>query len=357
MGFTGAFVLAAAGAEELEWLGGADGDESFPGGWTALVLSDEDVFWERDRVLAQLVEQTGRPALVALCLDSDFLGIVGRTPGGRTWDGVVDAESAAAARAEGLEAEYDVVVPVFAAPEEAVAGAVAWADAAGISPDEAALRRLFEVTEWEQPADQYWPALLAALRVESAPAPALSPAGRSPRPASRTKPLDQVVRDRIAPVLKELGFSRKGRKFTLERADGARAWTEVRAYRLGQHDAEFFVEFFVQPRVWRDMARAWHGHDSDWALVERPRALGGRTGPHERPVVLRPRRRDDRHGTHSRRDGPGRGRLDLPRSGSPARPRPVTSADSAPAGVGDARPSSPCCWRRSRDPRRSWRRC
>lgn len=271
MGFTGTFVLAAAVAEELAWLGGSEGDESFPGGWTALELADEDVFWERDRVLTQLVDQTGRPALVALSLDSDFLGIVGRSPDGATWDGVVDAESAAVAREEGLEQEYDAVVPAFAGPEDAVAGALAWAGAAGMSPDEAELRRILTVTEWEQPADQYWPELLAALRVESAQA--LPPTPTAPPPTSRTKPLDQVVRDRIAPVLKELGFSRKGRKFTFERADGARAFASLRSYRLGRNDVEFHLDFVAQPRIWRDFADLRMGAGSEWGLWQ-PRLRG-----------------------------------------------------------------------------------
>lgn len=278
MGFTGTFVLAAADAEELEWVGGYDDHESLPGGWTALVVGDEDVFWDRDRILARLIQETGRPALLALSLDSDFLGIVGRTPDGGSWDGVIDAESAAAAREEGLEEGYDGVVPEFSGPDDAVAGALVWARAAGLSADEEALRRIFTVAEWEQPADQYWPDLLAALGVDEAVEPAVPPAeaappAPAPARAARTKPLDQVVRDRIAPVLADFGFTRKGRKLTLERADGARAFATVRSYSLGIDDVEFHLDFVVQPRIWRDFADLQLGAGSEWGLWQ-PRLPG-----------------------------------------------------------------------------------
>jgi hypothetical protein len=66
------------------------------------------------------------------------------------------------------------------------------------------------------------------------------------------KALDQVLRDRIAPVLKEAGFSRKGRLFWLESAAGDRAFVSFGAFKLGQHDAEFFVDVGVLPTVYAD---------------------------------------------------------------------------------------------------------
>ncbi|WP_460850411.1 hypothetical protein [Nocardioides ultimimeridianus] len=66
------------------------------------------------------------------------------------------------------------------------------------------------------------------------------------------KPLDQVVRDRIAPVLKEFGFERRGRSFWLETAPGDLAVVEVAQFKLARHDAEFFVGMGVQPKVWAD---------------------------------------------------------------------------------------------------------
>lgn len=81
------------------------------------------------------------------------------------------------------------------------------------------------------------------------------------------KPLDQVVRDRIAPVLKDAGFRKKGRLFTLENEGGDRAIVEVYQFRLGRHDAEFLVELDIQPRVWRDwMAHlGFETHDGVWS--------------------------------------------------------------------------------------------
>lgn len=67
------------------------------------------------------------------------------------------------------------------------------------------------------------------------------------------KPLDQVVRDCIAPVLKESGFKKTGRLFTLERPDGNRAHVNVHPYRLGMNDAEFFLDLHIQPKIWRDL--------------------------------------------------------------------------------------------------------
>jgi hypothetical protein len=66
------------------------------------------------------------------------------------------------------------------------------------------------------------------------------------------KALDQVLRDRIAPALKEAGFSRKGRLFWLESPGGDRAFVSFGAFKLGQHDAEFFVDVAVLPAVYAD---------------------------------------------------------------------------------------------------------
>lgn len=66
------------------------------------------------------------------------------------------------------------------------------------------------------------------------------------------RPLDQVVRDRIAPVLREAGFKRRGRWFRRENDRGDAACVYVRAFRLGVHDAEFFVNRYVLPKIWWD---------------------------------------------------------------------------------------------------------
>lgn len=165
MGMTSGFALFAdADPEVLAFLGEVEDAEKIESGhvvwWSALV--DEDVFWARDEILLRIVEATGLPALLALTLDSDFLGVVGRTVEGTLWDGVVDREASEGYREEGLDEEYDVVVPEFAEPDDAVRGAVAWAEAAGLSADRSALEAMFFEHVWEKPADQYWTDLLSA---------------------------------------------------------------------------------------------------------------------------------------------------------------------------------------------------
>ncbi|NEA31291.1 hypothetical protein [Streptomyces sp. SID13031] len=63
-----------------------------------------------------------------------------------------------------------------------------------------------------------------------------------PRNALRT-----VVRDHVAPLLKEAGFARSGHRFTLTRDDGTQAWVTVRSYKLGYYEAEFHVDAGIWP--------------------------------------------------------------------------------------------------------------
>lgn len=67
------------------------------------------------------------------------------------------------------------------------------------------------------------------------------------------KALDQVVRDRIAPIMKRAGFTRKGRLFWLETPLGDRAFLWFSPFTLGQHEAEFFVEASIQPATYVDL--------------------------------------------------------------------------------------------------------
>lgn len=269
MGFSGAFVLAStADPDGLSWLGEYDECDRLEGDWVSFVFPDEDAFWEREETLAQLVDQTGRPALIGLTLDSDFLGVVGRTRDGTTWDGVVDRGAAAAYRAAALDEGHDAVIPEFSTSRIASANAREWAAAAGLEVDEAALVCLFSGEGIDRPAHLYWDDLLSALGATRPGAAAPDPAPRPALPSARkpAKPLDQVIRDWIAPALKDAGFTRKGRKFTLERPDGARAFTSIRPYVLGQNDVEFHMDVFVQPRIWRDFAAFRNGHDSEWDM-------------------------------------------------------------------------------------------
>lgn len=84
---------------------------------------------------------------------------------------------------------------------------------------------------------------------------------------SVVKELDQVVRDRIAPVLVPAGFRRRGRRFVHDGPLG-RVVITARSFSLGRHDAEFHVEVLVSPLVhvqfctWRD------GPDNDGFMVQ-----------------------------------------------------------------------------------------
>ncbi|HWJ09689.1 MAG TPA: hypothetical protein VNS46_09960 [Nocardioides sp.] len=279
MGFTGSFVLAAATAGELDWLGDAldtralvtqTFDSQSLGAWTAAVYDDTEPFDRRAEVLARLVAETGRPALVAITLDSDFLGVAGLAPDGQGWSGAVDPEAAAAHREEAGD-EGDDGLPVFAPVDVAVPGALAWAAAGGLVADAHGLRRVL-AADGDGPADQRWGDLVTALGLvePSGPAVAGSPPPAAPssprRGSSLRRPLDRVVRDRMDPVLTAAGFRRKGRRWTAESDAGDQARVFVHASKLGRHDAEFHVELDVEPRVWRDF-RDWRfggGADGLW---------------------------------------------------------------------------------------------
>lgn len=166
MGFSGSFVLVAGDDAVLDEVGLALDYASYTSGgtgWTAAEFDDDAIFWNREQVLDQLVRATNRPAVVALCLDSDFLGLAGLTPGAARWSGAVDLAAARGYRREGVEEGYEDVVPDFPDPETAIAGCIEWARAAELTPDEHEIRRIFMPHEWSQPADMYWPDLLDAL--------------------------------------------------------------------------------------------------------------------------------------------------------------------------------------------------
>lgn len=71
-------------------------------------------------------------------------------------------------------------------------------------------------------------------------------------------PIDELIRDQIAPVLKRLGFKRNKRLFTMNDAQGNTAVVEVRKYynRMFAADAGFVVELHMLPKIWTDY-REW----------------------------------------------------------------------------------------------------
>lgn len=75
------------------------------------------------------------------------------------------------------------------------------------------------------------------------------------------KPVDHITRTWIAPFLLEIGFTRKGREFFIDGADGSRG--EVVVGRFGQG---FHVDLFVSPRVWAEFIRSTTGveHSDLW---------------------------------------------------------------------------------------------
>lgn len=165
MGTTCAFILAHSSPDELPWSDEAEWEGTYvsqDSDWAVLQVP-EAAYWEREDVLAKIVQQTAAGALIALTLDGDFLAVQGLGSDGAQWSGVVDREAAIDYRAEGEEEGYEDIVPEFPTPERSAANAVVWARGNGLRPDEKTIGSIFSVEVWEQPRDQYWWDLLAAL--------------------------------------------------------------------------------------------------------------------------------------------------------------------------------------------------
>ena len=64
------------------------------------------------------------------------------------------------------------------------------------------------------------------------------------------KPLDVFLRDHVRPLLKEKGFSKKGRDFRLVAASGDVAFISFRPWKLGLYDVEFLATGGMLPRLW-----------------------------------------------------------------------------------------------------------
>lgn len=72
-------------------------------------------------------------------------------------------------------------------------------------------------------------------------------------------PLDQGIQRWIAPVLSDAGFTRKGRKFSIEGAGGSTGEIEVVRSAQGRHEAEFQVDPFVSPKIWAEYQLRMYG--------------------------------------------------------------------------------------------------
>lgn len=93
------------------------------------------------------------------------------------------------------------------------------------------------------------------------------------------KPLDQLLRGRVAPLLARRGFVRHGRVFEASPSGGDKAIVEFRPWSIGKHDIEALVDCRVQPEVWSAWARARNPNDPgnggmlEWRVADPGRPL------------------------------------------------------------------------------------
>ncbi|MFI9116988.1 hypothetical protein [Streptomyces venezuelae] len=105
---------------------GIDDTQALTDGWQVTAFADAG-----RRSLANLVERTGTPAVMVSFLDSDVGFIEALTPDGNSWEGLLNREMAKS---------YEIPLEHFPI-EPAIAGALAWSTAAGLTPDEQAIRQ------------------------------------------------------------------------------------------------------------------------------------------------------------------------------------------------------------------------
>ncbi|MFD6276499.1 hypothetical protein ACFWFI_13145 [Streptomyces sp. NPDC060209] len=106
-----------AGADEAEVLGD---------GWQECEFDESG-----PRGLADLVRLTGAPAVLVAFLDSDVGFVEAATPDGASWEGLLN---------RGKAEDYEIPLEQFPV-ESAVKGALTWSAAAGLTADEALVRK------------------------------------------------------------------------------------------------------------------------------------------------------------------------------------------------------------------------
>lgn len=91
------------------------------------------------------------------------------------------------------------------------------------------------------------------------------------------KPLDVFLRDHVRAPLKAKGFSKKGRDFRLNTTNGDTALISFFPWRLGDCEAEFFLEIGVLPLPWIEWSKDVIGEVDDsiasalwWKRVHSP---------------------------------------------------------------------------------------
>ncbi|MGW4230295.1 hypothetical protein ACWEF9_13575 [Streptomyces sp. NPDC004980] len=113
-------LMDAAGFDDV------DEAEALADGWQV-----SDFGEARPRSLGDLVRRTGAPAVMVTFLDSDIGFVEAVTPGGGTWEGLLNRTTADS---------YEIPLERFPV-EPAVAGALAWSTAAGLKGDEELIRK------------------------------------------------------------------------------------------------------------------------------------------------------------------------------------------------------------------------
>ncbi|MFD8211482.1 hypothetical protein ACFV2S_34445 [Streptomyces sp. NPDC059695] len=130
---------------------GIDDTQALAEGWQVTDFADAG-----RRSLASLVERTGTPAIMLSFLDSDVGLVEALTPDGNSWEGLLNREKAKS---------YEIPLEHFPI-ESAVACALAWSAAAGLMPDEEAIRQT--LTGSALFAEELSSALLVALGLPGA---------------------------------------------------------------------------------------------------------------------------------------------------------------------------------------------
>ncbi|MFB6615300.1 hypothetical protein ACFCV9_13975 [Streptomyces sp. NPDC056367] len=154
MGNSGGMIVARCAAAELLGIAGAAGfeeachGEDLAGEWAAVQYADRPV--GGGTVVAR---QTGEPVFTVAYLDSDVGFVEAVTPLGSRWKALLNRK-----RAEGYGMPLDRY-PV----DPAVAGALAWAAAAGLTADAAGVRAA--LTGEEALAEDLTDRLLVALGI------------------------------------------------------------------------------------------------------------------------------------------------------------------------------------------------
>ncbi|MGW0908787.1 hypothetical protein [Streptomyces sp. NPDC002853] len=133
---------------------GIEETETLAEGWGVTDFADAG-----QRSLAALVQRTGTPAVMVSFMDSDLGFVEARTPGGGSWEGLLNRE---------LAESYEIPLEEFPM-EPAVAGALAWSMDAGLTPDEKAIRQTLAGSALF--AEELSAALLAALGMPGATSP------------------------------------------------------------------------------------------------------------------------------------------------------------------------------------------